>query len=158
MFISVFRFPTESLSRPDRGRSHSRWHVSGSDSSTAFQVDSLTVCPRLTASQPVQRTPTYSGEEVYVPFPLLPFGSKRLARLWIDRFLSRKHLQGKAPRDPHAPIPPRQLIDKHMRDSYTEDYIPFKSDPQVREEYVNPYGNIRSVFNDDLVSHFHVIV
>ncbi|KAI9201924.1 HotDog domain-containing protein [Polychytrium aggregatum] len=38
---------------------------------------------------------------------------------------------------------PREVILKKMRDSYVEDILPFKSDPQVREEYINAYGNIR---------------
>jgi acyl-coenzyme A thioesterase 9 len=30
-----------------------------------------------------------------------------------------------------------------MIDSYVEEYLPFKSDPNVREEYLNAYGTIR---------------
>ncbi|KAI8801508.1 HotDog domain-containing protein [Cladochytrium replicatum] len=37
----------------------------------------------------------------------------------------------------------RPLIPKRMKDSYVEEFLPFKSEPQVKEEYVNVYGGIR---------------
>ncbi len=30
-----------------------------------------------------------------------------------------------------------------MKDSYVEEYLPFKSDAHVREEYIDIYGKIR---------------
>ncbi|KAJ3045266.1 Acyl-coenzyme A thioesterase 9, mitochondrial [Rhizophlyctis rosea] len=60
-------------------------------------------------------------------------------RHWIDRFLAIRSAQSS-----QHPSKPRKILDKRMRDSYVEDYIPFKSDPQIREEYINPYGNIRA--------------
>jgi acyl-coenzyme A thioesterase 9 len=32
---------------------------------------------------------------------------------------------------------------KTMKDSYVEEYLPFKTDKEFREEYVNVYGRIR---------------
>ena len=51
---------------------------------------------------------------------------------------------------PKGDTPPYHPISKRMIDSYVEEYLPFKSDLNVREEYVNVYGKIRigKVFED----------
>lgn len=45
---------------------------------------------------------------------------------------------------------PYKPIDKRMSDSYVEEYLPFKSDSSVKDDYVNVYGRIRigKVFED----------
>ena len=42
--------------------------------------------------------------------------------------------------------PRRKLYSRKMMDSYMEEFLPFKSNPEVLEEYVDPYGGIRYIY------------
>lgn len=44
---------------------------------------------------------------------------------------------------PAAGTGERKLVFKKMQDSYTEVFLPFKSDPHLLEEYVSVHGGIR---------------
>ncbi|KAJ3187180.1 Acyl-coenzyme A thioesterase 9, mitochondrial [Gaertneriomyces sp. JEL0708] len=75
---------------------------------------------------------------------MLPFvghGQNARHRMWINRFLAEKKAKSNSPA-PAGPVsspgPP-----KSMHDSYLEQHLLFKSDPDLREEYINPWGGIR---------------
>ncbi|KAJ3292930.1 Acyl-coenzyme A thioesterase 9, mitochondrial [Borealophlyctis nickersoniae] len=73
-------------------------------------------------------------------FTVLPH-ARGASRLWIDRFLAKKQRQAESTAGSLVPRP--DPVPKRMSDSYVEEYIAFKTDPNVREEYVNQFGNIR---------------
>ncbi|CAB4375902.1 unnamed protein product [Rhizophagus irregularis] len=58
---------------------------------------------------------------------------------WIDDLIYKK----KPPIRPNKPPVNRKLNLRTMSDSYVEEFLPFKSDPDLLEEYVNPDGGIR---------------
>ncbi|ORZ37575.1 HotDog domain-containing protein [Catenaria anguillulae PL171] len=83
-------------------------------------------------------------------YSVLPHRTNLTSRLWLDRF-DRNNSEYKKLVDSTGAHPdtaagarrPRHLVLKHMKDSYIEGELPFKSNPHVREEYVNFYGSIR---------------
>ena len=42
--------------------------------------------------------------------------------------------------------PRRKLYSRNMLDSYMEEFIPLKSNPEVLEEYIDPHGGIRYIY------------
>ncbi|KAG1054876.1 hypothetical protein G6F43_003123 [Rhizopus delemar] len=58
---------------------------------------------------------------------------------WVDKILERE-----CKRPVVASIEPRLLIEKTMSDSFMEEYLPFKSDPKLLEEYIFSNGKIRT--------------
>ncbi|RIA92076.1 HotDog domain-containing protein [Glomus cerebriforme] len=81
---------------------------------------------------------------------------------WID--LVNKTKSKKQIRQSKSPIQ-RKLILRTMSDSYVEEFLPFKSDPDLLEEYVNSDGGIRigKIFEDlDLlaanISYKHCVI
>src|SRR2546430_16945304 len=42
--------------------------------------------------------------------------------------------------------PRRKLYSRKMLDSYMEEFLPFKSNPEVLEEYIDPHGGIRYIY------------
>ncbi|KAI7880257.1 putative acyl-CoA hydrolase [Mucor mucedo] len=59
---------------------------------------------------------------------------------WMDKILAH---ESKKP-IVNANAQPRKLIDKTMFDSYIEEYLPFKSDPALLDEYIFSDGKIRT--------------
>ncbi|KAJ3014085.1 Acyl-coenzyme A thioesterase 9, mitochondrial [Thoreauomyces humboldtii] len=89
-------------------------------------------------------------------------------RMWINRYLSAKKQQAIATipsatsPSSSAPPAPRLVLTKPMKSSYIEEYLLFKSDPDVREEYIGSHGAIRmGKILEDLdalagsISYFH---
>ncbi|KAI9337604.1 HotDog domain-containing protein [Zopfochytrium polystomum] len=64
-------------------------------------------------------------------------------RLWINRYLQRKENAHQAAVSTNKPVDAGPLLQKRMVDSLVEEYLPFGTDPAVREDYVNAYGSIR---------------
>ncbi|RIB05943.1 hypothetical protein C2G38_2218325 [Gigaspora rosea] len=66
---------------------------------------------------------------------------------WIDDLIRKKY-----PKDISGSftIPKRVLTSKKMTDSYVEEFLPFKSDPDLLEDYINSDGGIRvgMIFQD----------
>ncbi|CAO3693183.1 unnamed protein product [Rhizopus stolonifer] len=58
---------------------------------------------------------------------------------WADKILERE-----CKRPVNASSEPRFLIEKTMKDSYMEDYLPFKSDPELLDQYIFSNGKIRT--------------
>lgn len=66
--------------------------------------------------------------------------------MWINRFLAEKQQQAiekTAEAEAGKTIPPPAIVEKRMKDSYIEEFLLFKSEPDVREEYLSPDSNIR---------------
>ncbi|CAG8543604.1 4356_t:CDS:2 [Dentiscutata erythropus] len=64
------------------------------------------------------------------------------APYWIDDLINKsKPLYPKDPSETFI-IPKRELISKRMADSYIEQFIPFKSDPDLLEDYISSEGKI----------------
>ncbi|TPX72908.1 hypothetical protein SpCBS45565_g00278 [Spizellomyces sp. 'palustris'] len=65
--------------------------------------------------------------------------------MWINRFLAEKQQQALEKRaesgESQTDIP--VILEKKMKDSYIEEYLLFKTEPDVKEEYLNVYGGIR---------------
>ncbi|GAN04333.1 mitochondrial acyl-CoA Thioesterase [Mucor ambiguus] len=59
---------------------------------------------------------------------------------WMDKIL---HHESKKPVTNSA-SKPRKLIDRTMRDSYMEEHLPFKSSPELLDEYIFSDGKIRT--------------
>ncbi|KAI8096078.1 acyl-CoA thioester hydrolase [Thamnidium elegans] len=60
---------------------------------------------------------------------------------WMDKILEH---ESKKQVPSSAPPKPRKLIDKTMSDSYIEEYLPFKSNPKLLDEYIFSDGKIRT--------------
>ncbi|TPX58243.1 hypothetical protein PhCBS80983_g03271 [Powellomyces hirtus] len=93
-----------------------------------------------------------SEAEVRRKWMVLPYVRGRTSathRMWINRFLAEKQQQAiqttaKAESDGSVhPAPPRIILDKKMKDSYIEEYLLFKTEPDVREEYISAHGSVR---------------
>ncbi|OBZ87622.1 Acyl-coenzyme A thioesterase 9, mitochondrial [Choanephora cucurbitarum] len=65
--------------------------------------------------------------------------SVRPTGFWADKILQHESKKSTA-----QPSKPRKLIDRTMKDSYMEEYLPFKSLPELLEEYVFSDGTIRT--------------
>jgi hypothetical protein len=66
--------------------------------------------------------------------------SLAINRLWQNRLVSKASLLESNPNKPlRQPIP----ITKRMHNSYVEEFLPFKSDSHVQQDYVNVFGFIR---------------
>ncbi|KAJ3155270.1 Acyl-coenzyme A thioesterase 9, mitochondrial [Geranomyces michiganensis] len=63
--------------------------------------------------------------------------------MWINRFLATKQQQAIENTNPSAAAEPRPILYKHMKDSYIEEYLLFRSEPDVREEYLSAFSQIR---------------
>ncbi|CEP13672.1 hypothetical protein [Parasitella parasitica] len=59
---------------------------------------------------------------------------------WMDKIL---HHESKKPVT-NTICKPRKLIDRTMKDSYMEEYLPFKSSPELLDEYIFSDGKIRT--------------
>ncbi|KAI9101336.1 HotDog domain-containing protein [Phlyctochytrium arcticum] len=71
--------------------------------------------------------------------------------MWINRFLAEKQQQAVELRSEHAAARGDHVVlEKRMQESYIEEYLPFKSSPDVLEEYINVHGGIRigKIFED----------
>ncbi|RCI03493.1 hypothetical protein CU098_007646 [Rhizopus stolonifer] len=75
---------------------------------------------------------------MWVAYPQTVY-SVRPTGFWVDKIL---HHESKKPIT--SPSKPRQLVDRTMKDSYMEEYLPFKSSPELLEEYVFSDGRIRT--------------
>ncbi|KAJ3087020.1 Acyl-coenzyme A thioesterase 9, mitochondrial [Quaeritorhiza haematococci] len=64
-------------------------------------------------------------------------------RLWLNRFLEKKAAAETQPSSSSSGPRTPQILFKRMSDSYVEEYLPFKTDRALREEYINVYGTIR---------------
>ncbi|CAI2172934.1 1658_t:CDS:10 [Funneliformis geosporum] len=66
---------------------------------------------------------------------------------WIDDLINRVKAKSTIPlgnsNDNTGKIPKRELKARKMTDSYIKEILPFKSDTELLEEYVNLYGSIR---------------
>ncbi|CAG8725864.1 8794_t:CDS:10, partial [Funneliformis mosseae] len=65
---------------------------------------------------------------------------------WIDdlnNHVKTKSTSSQRNSNSAGKVPKRELKVRKMTDSYEEEILPFKSDPELLEEYVNPYGSIR---------------
>ncbi|CAG8753670.1 4501_t:CDS:2, partial [Funneliformis caledonium] len=65
---------------------------------------------------------------------------------WIDDLINHvktKLTSSQRNSNSAGKVPKRELKVRKMTDSYEEEILPFKSDPELLEEYVNPYGSIR---------------
>ncbi|KAG2214037.1 hypothetical protein INT46_004952 [Mucor plumbeus] len=59
---------------------------------------------------------------------------------WMDKIL---HHESKKPVT-NSTSKPRELIDRTMKDSYMQEYLPFKSSPELLDEYIFSDGKIRT--------------
>ncbi|CAG8590131.1 12710_t:CDS:10, partial [Cetraspora pellucida] len=62
---------------------------------------------------------------------------------WIDNLINKT--KPKYPKDSLEPlvIPKREIMSKKVTDSYVEEFLPFKSDPDLLEDYISSDGTIR---------------
>lgn len=60
---------------------------------------------------------------------------------WMDKILDH---ESKKPVISSEAAKPRKLIDRTMTDSYMEEFLPFKSDPELLDEYIFSDGKIRT--------------
>ncbi|KAI9354946.1 acyl-CoA thioester hydrolase [Pilaira anomala] len=60
---------------------------------------------------------------------------------WMDKILEH---ESKKPVPTTIPPKPRKLVEKTMADSYIEEYLPFKSDPELLDQYIFSNGKIRT--------------
>ncbi|CAO3691893.1 hypothetical protein G6F70_002865 [Rhizopus microsporus] len=58
---------------------------------------------------------------------------------WADKILERE-----SKRPVVASTEPRLLVERTMKDSYLEEYLPFKSDPELLDQYIFSDGKIRT--------------
>ncbi|KAJ3217906.1 Acyl-coenzyme A thioesterase 9, mitochondrial [Dinochytrium kinnereticum] len=80
-----------------------------------------------------------SPEARWSVLPQLRGRSAATNRLWINRYLERKESAKTDSKPQTKPVP----ILKSMSDSFVDEYLLFKSEEGVREDYVNSYGSIR---------------
>lgn len=63
--------------------------------------------------------------------------------LWSETLLNSSTLS--EPIDPTLPIPSQEsLPPRNMHDTYTQIVLPFKSSPELFEQYTNAYGGLRT--------------
>jgi len=61
---------------------------------------------------------------------------------WIENLVKNAETKQR-----HKQVQPRRkLYSRKMMDSYVEEFLLFKSNPEVLEEYVDPYGGIRYIY------------
>lgn len=89
------------------------------------------------------------GKSVWSVLPYWRQRSPATTRLWLSRYLDSKEKAHQDSSSTNTPVA-RKILQKRMSDSYVELYLPFKSDPLIKEEYVNFYGGVRlsKVFED----------
>ena len=58
-------------------------------------------------------------------------------RLWLTRYLDKSNPHQSSSSISYIPI------EKHMKGSFVEEILPFRTNPEFREEYINVYGTIR---------------
>lgn len=89
-----------------------------------------------------------SGQRAWA---VIPFQSKTpaSARLWLQSYIQNKAL-GSSNTDPQAQTDghssakkERKILEKRMRDSIVQVFLPFKSEPSIREDYMNFYAGVR---------------
>ena len=78
-------------------------------------------------------TRPYRHHDSVPPSHLTP---ANIISLWVNRY---EDLSSTKPTTPIEYKP----IAKRMKESYVEEYLPFKSDLHVKEEYIDIYGKIR---------------
>ncbi|KAJ3296417.1 Acyl-coenzyme A thioesterase 9, mitochondrial [Blyttiomyces sp. JEL0837] len=86
------------------------------------------------------------SEEIPAKWSVLPQVRGRSVatnRLWVNRYLARKESARVAAAATGEAATGAEILERLMTDSLVEEYLPFKSDPSVREDYVNAYGSIR---------------
>ncbi|KAJ1557258.1 hypothetical protein HK405_000428, partial [Cladochytrium tenue] len=90
--------------------------------------------------------PNLTPSSAPVIWSVLPQGRGRsvaVDRLWINRYLQRKESARQTAVNQGGILEKPKLLFKNMTDSRVEEFLPFKSDAAVREDYVNAYGSIR---------------
>ncbi|KAJ3172199.1 Acyl-coenzyme A thioesterase 9, mitochondrial [Geranomyces variabilis] len=104
------------------------------------------------AARPQRLPATENGDgqaddaEIRRRVQVLPFVKGRTAatnRMWINRFLATKQQQAIENTNTAVSTEPRPVLHKHMKDSYIEEYLLFRSEPDVREEYLSAFSQIR---------------
>ncbi|KAL7750838.1 hypothetical protein RI367_003795 [Sorochytrium milnesiophthora] len=76
-------------------------------------------------------------------YTVLPHRTDLTSRLWLSRY-DKNNEDFKAMEAKSSGVDwKHRIVLKKMSDSYVEEFLPFKSNPQVREEYINFYGSIR---------------
>ncbi|KAI9027259.1 acyl-CoA hydrolase [Phycomyces nitens] len=65
----------------------------------------------------------------------------RRSRFWMDKIMERENLK---PLGPPTAFKNRILVKKTMSDSYIEEFLPFKSSPDLMDQYIFVDGRIRT--------------
>ncbi|KAL5524920.1 hypothetical protein ACEPAF_8789 [Sanghuangporus sanghuang] len=68
----------------------------------------------------------------------------RSSRPWTEMLLNSIHDASEPVREMQIPQSPAELPPRHMHDSYSQIDLPFASDKQLLEQYVNAWGGIRT--------------
>ncbi|KAI8093361.1 acyl-CoA thioester hydrolase [Halteromyces radiatus] len=70
--------------------------------------------------------------------------TSRPVSFWMDQIAEKEKQREKKNADKIQTTTERVLIEKTMRDSYTDIYLPFKSSPELLEQYIFVDGGIRT--------------